>query len=114
MTVTEILRQCQSIDVLIGWQGPDLVEAGYAVAYISGANDLAVRGAIHADIVGVEDGDSVTLFDHVININNHDDSLESDAWLIFRPGFVKHGAMPLTMYRGDERIGTAVIFEVKR
>lgn len=115
MTLNEVYQKCNSIDVLIGWQGPDLYEAGCAIAYISGANDLCVRGAIHADVVGVADGDDVTLFGYLILIRNNS-AIDSDDWRLWIPGpsGTYSRSLPLTMYRGNERIGDAVLFEVER
>lgn len=124
MTLTEIYKQTSSIDVLIGWPGPDLIEAGCAVAYISGSNDLCVRGAITEDILGVEDMDCFELYAdcdflglsgfaiYIDNIDNECSDDVSNWWRVWRPGFMGSTALPLTMYRGSERIGDAVLFEL--
>lgn len=109
MTIDEVYRECQSIDVLIGWQGPDLVEAKCAIAYISGANDLCIRGAIHADIVGVADGDDINIFGHPLSVFNGN-CIDYDNWY-FGTTIKSYTIM---MYRGSEHIGDALLFEVNR
>jgi len=108
--LNEIYREKQSIDTLLGWQGPDLEENGLAVAYISGSNDLAVRGAISADVVGLEHGDYFSFFNHKIFVLE-DGDIATEDWSFY---VTNTESRLIQMFRGNEHIGDAILFEVKR
>jgi hypothetical protein len=107
----EVFRKQQSVDVLTGWQGPHLYDNGLALAYITGSNDLHITGKISAEIIGVETGDRVTIFGYDIFVEYDEDN---DEWHLYSWKKSTPTSCNIIMYRGNDRIGDALLFEVVR